>query len=109
MPTFTNQREILINVPKPSKDFIAIDRVYLQQASQHLTPAQTIIYLDLAGNKNGYIKDFSPAYYQNNYGISIKTAQRAFQELLEQGYLEQSAENANFYTFSIVPNKPQTK
>ena len=76
-----NQRRIIIRHPRDEINFIQVSKENLQLASRTLTPAQTIIYMDLCGNADGYVKDYSPAYYKTYYGISKDTSQKAFHEL----------------------------
>ena len=90
-----NQRVIIIRNPGVEKDFIQVEKKDLQAASRMLTPAQLIIYIDLCGNTDGFPKEFSPAYFKNNYGISKDTAQKAFHVLEEKGFI--TKEDGKFY------------
>ena len=90
-----NQRVIIIRNPGVEKDFIQVEKKDLQAASRMLTPAQLIIYIDLCGNTDGFHKEFSPAYFKNNYGISKDTAQKAFHVLEEKGFI--TKEDGKFY------------
>lgn len=58
-----------------------------------------LIYIDICGNADGYKKDFSPQYYQNQYGISKSSAQDAFKALESAGILIQDEKNKDIFHF----------
>lgn len=92
-----NQYVIKINTPPVSKNFIQIEKSYLQIASKLLKPKHIIVYLDLCGNQDGYRVDFSPAYYEYNYGMCKDTARSAFKELIEKRFIVLIEGVYNFY------------
>lgn len=97
-----NQRRIIIRNPGVEANFIQVSKDNLQLASRLLTPAQLILYIDLCGNQDLYVKDFSPAYYKEHYGISKDTAQKGFHALEEKGFI--TLEDGKYY-FNQVPKK----
>lgn len=97
-----NQRRIIIRHPRDEINFIQVSKENLQAASRMLTPAQLILYIDLCGNADGYVKDYSPAYYVKNYGISKDTAQKGWHALEEKGFITE--EDGKYY-FNPAPKK----
>lgn len=97
-----NQRRIIIRHPREDINFIQVSKENLQLASRLLTPAQLILYIDLCGNADGYVKDYSPAYYKEYYGISKKTAQDGWHALEEKGFI--TLEDGKYY-FNQAPMK----
>ncbi len=54
-----------------------------------MTPAEMLVFIDLCGNKDGYKKEFSPAYYKEYYGIGKDTARKAFDSMKAHGYIQE--------------------
>ena len=92
-----NQRSIIIHNPGVEKNFIQISKADLQAASRILTPAQLIVYIDLCGNEEGFLKDYSPAYFKKNYGISKDTVQKTFHILEDKGFIVKKEGKFHFY------------
>lgn len=55
-------------------------------------------------NPKKYV-DFSPQAIENMYGVSVRSAQRAFEELEKLGFLIKEESKKNFYHFSPIPTK----
>lgn len=81
--------------------FITLPVLELQAACNVLSPTALIVWIKLAGNKNNYSDEFSPAYYIKRYGKSEKSYQRAINELIELKYLIPIGSNK--YHFYLEP------
>lgn len=106
MAKFANQKHIHIHKENPwtlknnsaysGKAFLSIFNEVVEDASRDLKgeiPFKLFIYL--ASNKDNYDFDFSSTYFRDLYGCSIDATKRAFNQLVERGYL--------------VPNEKGTK
>ena len=110
MAIYENQRTIITHtkMDKNEKDFIQVRKEDLKQLAHlkvnnnRLTYLQLLIYIDICGNADGYKKDFSPQYYQNQYGISKSSAQDAFKALESAGILIQDEKNKDILKRDII-------
>lgn len=122
MATFENQRTIITHTKMKENEtnFIQVRKEDLKQLAHlklnnnnRLTYLQILIYIDLCGNADGYHKEFSPAYYQNQYNISKSSAQDAFKALESAGLITKDETKTDTYHFyrnideSIVKNTIQ--
>lgn len=105
----SNERIVKIsrdNVVKASgKPFACIYKENITNACCDLKPSTFKIWVYLASNKNNYDYPYSPAYLSKVINISVKTAQSAFNELKEKGYIEEDLERKDHYTFYEKPQE----
>lgn len=105
MATYANQKTFTIHRDKVEqrgdKQYLIIYSDRLDEASRSLCPVGLKLYLYLITNKDGYNKDFSPRHFANVYGVSIDSAYKATQNLIDNGYLKFSG--GNHYDFYETP------
>lgn len=110
--TYPNQRMIGINREMPQKTkgsqrpYIVAYWDNVAAASKKLNGVAFKLYCYCLGNSDKYNLVFSPRDFTNQFGGSIKSAQTAFNELKENGYLKDLGHN--HYEFYEVPQIPQS-
>lgn len=102
-----NQRSILINRDMPQKEskekYLAVYEKNLTAAAQELSEAPFKLYIYLLCNKDKYDLWFSPKVFAGIYGLNKDTARRAFNTLVELGYIIECGKNQ--YSFHETPQK----
>ncbi len=103
MNCYPNQRILTVKF-ELEKPFGAISRKAERIAVRKLDngTAAYILFIHLSLNKNGHQLAFSPAAIEAELGISKDRCRKAFNVLVEKGYLKQ-ARNSNHYTFYQLP------
>ena len=104
--TFPNQRVVHINRDMPRKDegnFLLIKKQNLYNAYRNLNATALVLYLYLAGNKDGFDLALSPRAIQEEVGMPISTCNDQVKVLIRKGYLVQLKEGSNIYNFYEVP------
>lgn len=98
-----NQRKIIIERERESlfcsKDFFKVTTKNLQLAMYNLKPSAFMLWIYFADNKNGYVIDVYVVDFINKTGLSRSSYNRAFEELIEKGYLIKSHKQSNLYLF----------
>ena len=105
--TFANQKTIYIHKEKCTKDFLQVQNDHWRYAGKILKYGTFKLYLELAGNNDGFKYRISKAGSETNLGISKNVYYRAVEELIEKGYLVEA--NGNMYDFYTVPYKGQNQ
>lgn len=107
--THPNQRTIIINrdLPKKTKEnqrpYIAAYIDNIAAASKNLNGVAFKLYCYLLSNENYFSLAFSPQDFVNNFGGTVKSAQTAFAELEQKGYI--ICREKNTFVFCEVSNK----
>lgn len=103
MGRVANQQSVKISkkINKNDKNilYLEISQDDLFNASQNLNGNAFKLYFYLAKNQNGYIDNFSSAFFAEKMGVPSdpRTIKRAKDELIEKGFLiEESAGNYIF-------------
>ena len=87
-------------------NFFKIGIANLEKASRDLKTAGAFkLFVYLCANADGYTFSFYPVNFYRRYGVSKSTYDRAFEELLETGYLLQSENDANTFFFNEISDK----
>lgn len=105
--TFANQKIVYIHKEKCANDFLQVKNDYWRYASKVLKYGTFKLYLELAGNSDGFKYRLSKVGSENNLGISKNVYYRAVEELIEKGYLVEAS--GNTYNFYTVPYKGQNQ
>lgn len=105
--TFANQKTVCIHKDKCDKNFLQIQNEHWRYAGRELKYGTFKLYLELAGNNNGFKYRLSKSGSETNLGISKNVYYRAVEELIEKGYLVEA--NGNTYDFYTVPYKGQNQ
>lgn len=102
-----NQRNIFINRDMPQKDsgelYLTVYTRKLGAAAQVLSEVPFKLYIYLLCNKDKYDLWFSPAAFAKEYGVGVSTARRAFNTLMEEGFIVETGKNQ--YSFYEEPQK----
>ena len=102
-----NQRSVLINRDMPQKDsgekYLAVYEKKLTAAAQELSEVPFKLYIYLLCNKDKYDLWFSPKVFASSYGVNVDTARKAFNLLIEKGYILEIGKNQ--YSFYEEPQK----
>lgn len=106
MANYANQKTITIqrdtvDQKNRGKQYILAYTENIANAARNLNGSAFKLYIYLLSNQDGFTKDYSPQHFENIYGVSNSSAKRAFQELIEAGYIEYN--NKNNYNFNEVP------
>ncbi|MBP3427697.1 MAG: hypothetical protein J6M47_05500 [Clostridia bacterium] len=114
MASFPNQRDIKIHKPKYDGNFVSVDIYEWQEAYATLTRSGFGLYLYCCSNMDGFKLELSSAAVQNALRISDSSYRRAFEELLEHGYIiKKTNTKFDFFTTpqptSYVPKPKKTK
>ena len=104
----TNQKRVKVNKPKYDEKYLEKNGAFMQigieewqEAFKLLkgNPSAFAMYLYLASNTNGYIKELSAVAFENAVGKSRTSYHRAIGLLTELGYIyEDSSSRLNFAT-----------
>lgn len=106
--TSPNQRVVLVNktdLKGKGKQipYITCAREAMEEASRILTPTGFKLYMYFVSNQNDYKSAFSPEHFVTCYGGNKRSAQDAFNLLIEKKYLTQSNNQKNLYIFHDKP------
>lgn len=99
-----NQRIIYIEreSEKVRTDFFKIGHSQLNRAASDLEANAFKLYIYLADNSNNYKLELSSKHFIEWSGTSDSTYKRAFNELVEKGYLIKAPEHKNIYLFREI-------
>lgn len=113
MASYPNQKHFTIhrnNPIKEKKQYLAITRDNLTMAARILKGDVAFkFYLYLAANIDTYEFDYSPQHFANVYGVSIDSARRAADKLIEAGYLVKDENHKNGFEFFETPQGKKIK
>ena len=113
MAFYANQKHFTIHRKDPIKEkkqYLAITRDNLTMAARTLKGDVAFkFYLYLAANIDSYEFDYSPQHFANVYGVSIDSARRAADKLVEAGYLVKDENNKNGFEFFETPQNKRIK
>lgn len=113
MASYPNQKHFTIhriNPIKENKQYLAITRDNLTMAARTLKGDVAFkFYLYLAANVDNYDFYYSPQHFANVYGVSIDSARRAADKLIEAGYLVKDENNKNGFEFFETPQNKRIK
>lgn len=106
-----NQKMILIQRAKESvyaqKDYLKVANYILEIAMYNLKGNAFKLWVYFTDNAEGYTMDLYPVDFCTKARVSDSTYRRAFEDLLEKGYLRQSDKDSNVYIFYEVSNSDQ--
>lgn len=103
--TFENQRIIETNkVDDPLQVYSKHDHQGGFEALNSLTPNAFKLWYYMNSNAHGYVYALSRAHCTSICGMSKNTYRKAFNELVECGYLVET--RANYYRFFEVSQNP---
>lgn len=102
--SYPNQRIIKVKrySDKARKDFLKISNENLELAMYNLKGNAFKFYIWLADNSDGYRFTLYPIQFWKKANISYDTYLKAFDELVEKGYLLKHKEKSNVYMFTEV-------
>lgn len=107
--SYANQKLIVIHRNIPEKNtkepYLCIHTDRIETAAKNLNNTAFKLYMYLVCNANNFKLEFSPQFISNTYGISLTSARRAIQELIDAGYVVE--ESGNRYEFYEVPQKKE--
>lgn len=104
MQTVSNQRVIKTHKEKYSGNFLQIKKDYLKNAYKTLESYSALyFYLNLAANKDKYNFAFSPKAILEDIGMPESTCRKAFDLLVQRGFLVRKGEKSNIYDFYETP------
>ena len=107
MTTHPNQKVITIkrNIPKNTKgtqrQYVVAYIDAIEAAGKNLNGVAFKLFCYLLSNEHNYQSAFSPKDFTDKYGGSIKSAQSAFKELQDKGYIRML--KGNLYEFYEEP------
>ena len=106
-----NQKKIVIErtSDRITKEFLKVSNKNLETAMYNLKGNTFKLWIYFADNKNGHIMELYPVDFCLKAGVSDSTYRRAFDDLLEKGYLQQSKKNNNLYIFREYSNSEEIK
>ncbi len=106
-----NQKKIMIErtSDRISKDYFKVSNENLETAMYNLKGNTFKLWIYFADNKNGYTMELYPVDFCLKAGVSDSTYRRAFDDLLEKGYLQQSTKNNNLYIFREHSNSKEIR
>lgn len=97
---------ILIQRAKESvyaqKDYLKVANNILEVAMYNLKGNSFKLWVYFTDNAEGYTMDLYPVDFCTKAKVSDSTYRRAFEDLLEKGYLRQSDKDSNVYIFYEV-------
>lgn len=112
MAHYPNQKHFTINRINPLKEkkqYLSIVNENIAEASRRLSGEIPFkFYLYLCSNQDNYSFDYSPQHFANIYGVSLDSARRAPEKLIEAGYLVPSEKHKNGFDFFEVPQEKKT-
>ena len=101
-----NQKMILIQRARESvyaqKDYLKVANNILEVAMYNLKGNSFKLWVYFTDNAEGYTMDLYPVDFCTKAKVSDSTYRRAFEDLLEKGYLRQSDKDSNVYIFYEV-------
>jgi len=107
MPTtYPNQKVVKIHRDMPKEkegNFLLIKKDNLYKAYRDLNATALVLYLYLAGNKDGYELALSKQAVYNEVGMPNSTYSDQVKKLIEKGYLVPKNEGSNVYHFYEIP------
>lgn len=104
--TVANQKiaHIHRDMPKEKEgNFLLIKKENMYAAYKDLNAHGLVLYLYLAGNKDGFDLAISPAAVKQSFGMPESTARDKIKLLIDKGYLVQQKEGSNVYNFYEKP------
>lgn len=107
-----NQRNITIHRDMPSKEkkdkgkFLSVYCNKITTAAQVLSEVPFKLYIYLLCNDDKFDLWFSPAVFAKEYGVGVSTARRAFNTLMEEGFIIEFGKNQ--YAFYEEPQLKAT-
>ena len=112
MAHYPNQKHFTINRINPlmaKKQYLSITCENIAEASRRLSGEIPFkFYLYLCSNQDNYSFDYSPQHFANIYGVSLDSARRAPEKLIEAGYLVPSEKHKNGFDFFEIPQEKKT-
>ena len=112
MPTTSpNQKIVHIHrdMPKDGEgNFLLIKKENLYNAYRDLNATALVLYLYLAGNKDGFDLALSPKAIHAEMGLPESTCRDQFKVLVQKGYLVPKQKDSNIFDFYERP-KEQAK
>ncbi len=105
MATVPNQKIIKIHREKCERDFLQIKKENWFAANKNLEAYGLLLYLYLAGNKDGFNLELSQEAAEREAGIKKTSFHKYVKKLIEKGYLVQRKEGSNIYDFYEVPQE----
>lgn len=113
MASYPNQKHFTIHRNNPitgKKQYLAITRDNLTMAARTLKGDVAFkFYLYLASNTDNYEFEYSPLHFANVYGVSVDSARRAADKLIEAGYLVKDENHKNGFEFFETPQNKRIK
>lgn len=114
MTTYPNQKTVTINreMPKQTKDnkrsYMIAYNDNIEEAMQIINkPSSIKLYFYLLGNTNNYRFALSTQDFSDRYGINIKSAKDAVNDLIEKGFLVSTGRKTyDFYELPQVEITP---
>lgn len=105
-----NQRKIYIkrDSDKARLNFFKVSNKNLLSAMYNLKPSAFKLWVYFADNTDGYSMDLYPVDFCKKANISESTYKRAFQELIDKGYLIQSKKSNNLFLFKELSDKAES-
>lgn len=107
-----NQKIVKTKKTKPSSDFLLISNHDWIEASKILSPAGFQMYLWLIRHDTNFTNEVSRQAFINDFNSSESTYKRAWKDLKEKGYLQQSKDGSNIYyiysNLNGIKNDPVT-
>ncbi len=80
-----------------------IKKAPLYAAYKDLNATALVLYLYLAGNKDGFTLALSPQAIHAETGMPLSTCKDQIKKLIQKGYLVPRGENSNQYDFYETP------
>ena len=106
MATVPNQKIVCIHRDMPKENegnFLLIKKINLYSAYRDLNATALVLYLYLAGNKDGFNLALSPKAIHEEVGLPESTCRDQIKVLIVKGYLVPQQEGSNVYHFYETP------
>lgn len=98
MTTYPNQRRYKVTkTSRPNVPKVVVDKADFKVAYQVMTKSELMLWLEMIGNVEDTTLFFSPVYYEKHYGVSRDTARRAFNSLIDKGFIREVEGQSNAY------------
>lgn len=110
--TSPNQKIVHIHRDMPKEkegNFLLIKKENLYNAYRDLNATALVLYLYLAGNKDGFDLALSPKAIQAEMGFPESTCRDQIKILINKGYLIQQNEGSNIYHFYEIPREKNNR
>lgn len=106
-----NQRKIYIkrDSDKVRLNFFKVSNQNLFSAMHNLKPSTFKLWVYFADNSDGYSMDLYPVDFCKKANVSESTYKRAFQELIDKGYLKQSEKSNNMFLFNELSDIAESR